>query len=51
MLREFDGLSYEEIARLLGGTASAARKAASDGVKSLRRIYLAPGGDGKEQSR
>jgi RNA polymerase sigma factor (sigma-70 family) len=30
------GLRYAEIADLLGGTAEAARKAASDGIKSLR---------------
>ncbi len=30
------GLRYAEIADLVGGTAEAARKAASDGIKSLR---------------
>ncbi len=30
------GLRYAEIAELVGGTAEAARKAASDGIKSLR---------------
>jgi len=34
------GLPYAEVARLLGGTASAARKAASDGVQTLRQTYL-----------
>lgn len=35
------GLPYAEVADLIGGTADAARKAASDGVKSLRRAYAA----------
>jgi len=30
------GLKYAEIAELIGGSAEAARKAASDGIKSLR---------------
>jgi RNA polymerase sigma factor (sigma-70 family) len=30
------GLPYESIAELLGGTAEAARRAASDGIKALR---------------
>jgi RNA polymerase sigma factor (sigma-70 family) len=33
------GLAYAEIAELLGGTADAARRAAADGVKSLRKNY------------
>jgi RNA polymerase sigma factor (sigma-70 family) len=33
------GLPYAEIAGLLGGTADAARRAAADGIKSLRRSY------------
>jgi RNA polymerase sigma factor (sigma-70 family) len=33
------GLSYAEIAELLGGTAEAARRAASDGIATLRRTY------------
>ena len=33
------GLPYAEIARLLGGSADAARRAAADGIKSLRRNY------------
>ncbi|HEV7654096.1 MAG TPA: RNA polymerase sigma factor [Mycobacteriales bacterium] len=31
------GLPYAEIARLLGGTADAARRAAADGIRTLRR--------------
>ena len=33
------GLPYAEIARLLGGTTDAARRAAADGIKSLRKSY------------
>src|SRR5262245_47047766 len=33
------GLAYAEIAEILGGTADAARRAAADGVKNLRKSY------------
>jgi RNA polymerase sigma factor (sigma-70 family) len=33
------GLPYDEVAALVGGTAAAARRAASDGVATLRRTY------------
>lgn len=33
------GLPYAEVAEVLGGTADAARRAASDGIRSLRRSY------------
>ncbi len=33
------GLPYNEIAEILGGTAAAARRAASDGIATLRRTY------------
>ena len=36
------GLPYAEIAQILGGTSEAARRAAADGVKNLRKSY--PGG-------
>lgn len=36
------GLPYAEIAQILGGTTDAARRAAADGIKSLRKNY--PGG-------
>jgi RNA polymerase sigma factor (sigma-70 family) len=36
------GLPYAEVAQILGGTAEAARRAASDGVRNLRNSY--PGG-------
>lgn len=42
------GLPYAEIADLLGGTADAARKAASDGVKGLRIPFT--GAPAKEAS-
>ncbi|AKS33564.1 RNA polymerase sigma factor [Mycolicibacterium goodii] len=35
----FVGLPYAEIAALLGGSADAARKAASDGIATLRTLY------------
>jgi RNA polymerase sigma factor (sigma-70 family) len=34
------GLPYADIAELLGGTAEAARRAASDGIRSLRALYI-----------
>ncbi len=37
------GLPYAEIARITGGTADAARRAAADGIRHLRQSY--PGGD------
>jgi RNA polymerase sigma factor (sigma-70 family) len=33
------GLAYAEIASILGGTTDAARRAAADGVKNLRKNY------------
>jgi RNA polymerase sigma factor (sigma-70 family) len=33
------GLAYAEIAGILGGTTDAARRAAADGIKNLRRNY------------
>jgi RNA polymerase sigma factor (sigma-70 family) len=33
------GLPYAEIAQILGGTTDAARRAAADGLKNLRRTY------------
>ena len=34
------GLPYADVAGVMGGTAEAARKAASDGIATLRRTYL-----------
>lgn len=34
------GLPYNEVADILGGSAAAARRAASDGIATLRRTYL-----------
>jgi RNA polymerase sigma factor (sigma-70 family) len=34
------GLPYQEIATIVGGTADAARRAAADGIRNLRRTYL-----------
>ena len=36
------GLPYAEIAQILGGTTEAARRAAADGIRNLRKDY--PGG-------
>jgi len=33
------GLPYAEVAAILGGTTDAARRAAADGVKNLRKNY------------
>ena len=33
------GLAYAEIAEILGGTTDAARRAAADGIKNLRKNY------------
>ncbi len=38
------GLAYEEIATIVGGTAVAARRAAADGIKTLRRTYATADG-------
>jgi len=43
------GLPYAEIAVILGGTAEAARRAAADGIKNLRKIY--PGATTKGASK
>ena len=34
------GLPYAEIAAIVGGTADAARRAAADGIRNLRRSYV-----------
>jgi DNA-directed RNA polymerase specialized sigma24 family protein len=33
------GLAYAEIAEILGGTVDAARRAAADGLRNLRKVY------------
>ena len=40
------GLAYAEIAAILGGTSDAARRAAADGVKNLRKNYPGAGTEG-----
>jgi RNA polymerase sigma factor (sigma-70 family) len=42
------GMPYAEIAGLIGGTADTARKAASDGIKALRKTFA--GAPAKESS-
>lgn len=37
------GLPYTEIARIVGGTPEAARRAAADGIAALRRVYATEG--------
>jgi DNA-directed RNA polymerase specialized sigma24 family protein len=34
------GLAYFDVAEILGGTTDAARRAAADGIKTLRTTYL-----------
>jgi DNA-directed RNA polymerase specialized sigma24 family protein len=34
------GLPYADVATVLGGSAAAARRAAADGIATLRRTYL-----------
>jgi RNA polymerase sigma factor (sigma-70 family) len=34
------GLPYQEVAAVLGGTADAARRAAADGIRTLRATYV-----------
>jgi RNA polymerase sigma factor (sigma-70 family) len=43
-------LSYAEIARILGGTTEAARRAAADGVKNLRKAASLAGRDGPDST-
>jgi RNA polymerase sigma factor (sigma-70 family) len=40
------GLAYAEIALILGGSTDAARRAAADGIKNLRRNYPGPTTEG-----
>jgi DNA-directed RNA polymerase specialized sigma24 family protein len=41
------GLPYADVARVLGGTPAAARRAAADGIAALRRAYSDPEGDAR----
>lgn len=45
----FAGLPYKDVAEILGGTVDAARRAASDGIKTLRTLY--PGAHSKGARR
>jgi RNA polymerase sigma factor (sigma-70 family) len=47
------GLSYPEVAAITGGSADAARRAAADGMRTLRRHYrpAAPAASGKGANR
>jgi RNA polymerase sigma factor (sigma-70 family) len=40
------GLAYAEIAEILGGTTDAARRAAADGIKNLRKNYQGASAEG-----
>jgi RNA polymerase sigma factor (sigma-70 family) len=40
------GLAYAEIAQILGGTTDAARRAAADGIKNLRKNYPGAAAEG-----
>jgi RNA polymerase sigma factor (sigma-70 family) len=43
------GLPYAEVAAITGGTTDAARRAAADGIKTLRATYLARTREGEGQ--
>ena len=43
------GLPYAEVAAIVGGTADAVRRAAADGIATLRRVY--PGAAGTQNER
>ena len=47
------GLPYADVAGILGGSADAARRAAADGIATLRRTYpgVAPRKGGRPMSR
>jgi DNA-directed RNA polymerase specialized sigma24 family protein len=34
------GLRYVEVAKIIGGTTDAARRAAADGIRNLRRTFI-----------
>jgi RNA polymerase sigma factor (sigma-70 family) len=40
------GLAYAEVAQIVGGSSDAARRAAADGVKNLRKSYPGAGTEG-----
>ena len=42
------GLPYAEVAAILGGTASAARRAAADAIANLRRTFAGAGSTKRE---
>jgi DNA-directed RNA polymerase specialized sigma24 family protein len=48
-LHHVAGLPYAEVATLLGGSAAAARRAAADGIATLRRRY--PSARNPQQTR
>ncbi|HET7305461.1 MAG TPA: sigma-70 family RNA polymerase sigma factor [Segeticoccus sp.] len=43
------GLPYAEVAAITGGTAEAARRAAADGIRILRRTYAPARGGGEDR--
>lgn len=45
------GFPHKEVAEIVGGTESAARRAAADGIATLRRTYLSTSADNPETSR
>lgn len=44
-------LAYAQIAQIVGGSAAAARRAAADGIRSLRRSYLSATMEGHDHER
>ncbi|ADG98117.1 RNA polymerase, sigma-24 subunit, ECF subfamily [Segniliparus rotundus DSM 44985] len=47
----FAGLPYQQVADITGSTAAAVRRAASDGVAALRRVYLKHPSRSEQQER
>jgi hypothetical protein len=43
------GLPYAQVAVITGGTADAARRAATDGIKTLHAIYVGRTDEGEDR--
>lgn len=43
------GLPYAQVAGIIGGSTDAARRAAADGIKTMRATYLAPTREGESR--
>ncbi len=49
--RYLAGMSYAQIAAVLGGSEAAARRASADGLKTLRKSLTGANSDGREHDR